>query len=182
MDNYRVTGIIWENLGNIGMDELTGEYDITLDDTGRISLPRRLRDMLEEDNVVVTKGADRCIWLFTNEEWDGFKKGVYRRTDQFSARGRRQRQHFIGAMQKLDIDNHGRILIPPPLRDHAGLFKECKIFGQGDYVEIWNKDRYLAYLDASEDDFKAGLEEMSVEIKKEKELENGDHSHAGSAG
>jgi MraZ protein len=172
-------------LGNIGMGELCGDFYITLDDTGRISLPRRLRDMLEEESVVVTKGADPCIWLFTNVEWDRFKNGIYRWTDQFSARGRRQRQHFIGAMQKLDVDGHGRILIPPPLRDHAGLSKDCKIFGQGDYAEIWDKDRYLAYLESSHDDFKAGLEEMGAAQRKEKELElgsYGDHSHSGSSG
>jgi MraZ protein len=135
---------------------LSGEYSVTLDETGRIVFPRKLRDILDTGKVKVTKGADSCLWLFTLEQWGVFEKTIYSTTDQFSARGRRQRQHFIGGMQPVDIDSHGRILIPPTLRDHAGLSKECIVFGQVDYIEIWDKERYKAYLDASEDDFKAG--------------------------
>ena len=162
---------------------LSGEYGVTLDDTGRIMFPRKLRDILNTGSVVLTKGADPCLWLFTLEQWESFEKTIYSTTDQFSARGRRQRQHFIGPRQELDIDRHGRILIPPTLRDHAGLFRECIVLGQVDYIEIWDQDSYKAYLEASEEDFKAGLEEISATIKREKELGSyGNSPRSGVAG
>ena len=148
---------------------LSGEYNVTLDDTGRIALPRKLRDLLSTGKIMLTKGADSCLWLYTLEQWEAFEKTIYNTTDQFSARGRRQRQHFIGPKQELDIDRQGRILIPPTLRDHAGLNKECIVLGQVDYIEIWDEDLYKAYLNASELDFKAGLEEIGAAIKKERE-------------
>jgi len=154
----------------------SGEFDVTIDETGRIALPRKIRDLLEKGKIMLTKGADSCLWLFTSEQWEIFKNEIYQCTDKFSSRGRRQRQHFIGPRQELDIDRQGRILVPPTLRDHAGLSKECIVLGQVDYIEIWDADRYKAYLAASEEDFKTGLEEISERIQ------NGDSTRSGTAG
>ena len=159
-----------------------GEFNVTLDDTGRISLPRRLRDLLQTEKVVLTKGADTCIWLYAADHWNFQEEIIVSSTDHFSARGRRQRQHFIGSRQELDIDRHGRILIPPTLRDHAGLSRECIVLGQVDYIEIWDEDRYKAYLNASEEDFKAGLEEIGAIIKKGSLGNYGNSPHSGVAG
>ena len=162
---------------------LSGEYNVTLDETGRIALPRKLRDLLSAGKIMLTKGADSCLWMFTLEEWERFEKTIYIATNQFSARGRRQRQHFIGPKQELDIDRQGRILIPPTLRDHAGLCKECIVLGQVDYIEVWDVDRYKAYLNASEEDFKAGLEEIGAVINKERESGSyGNNAHPGITG
>jgi MraZ protein len=158
----------------------SGEFNVTLDDTGRIALPRKLRDFLE-DGVIITKGADSNLWLFAFEQWVLFEKEIYAATNQFLARDRRQRQHFIGAKQKLDIDRQGRILIPPTLREHAGLSKDCIILGQVDYIELWDDIRYKSYLAESEDDFKAGLEEIGTRMKRERDLGN-DSSRSGAAG
>ena len=162
---------------------LSGEFSVTLDDTGRIVFPRKLRDILDTGRLKLTKGADSCLWLFMPEQWGVFEKDLLERTEHFSARGRRQRQHFIGGMQAVDLDNHGRILIPPTLRDYAGLSKECVVFGQVDYIEIWDQANYKAYLEASDDDFKAGLEEIGAMIRHERESgQYGYSAHSGAAG
>ena len=161
---------------------LSGEFNVTLDDTGRIVFPRRLRDILEAGKVMVTKGADSCLWLFTLGQWELFEKTIYGTTNQFSARGRRQRQHFIGPRQELDIDKQGRILIPPTLRDHAGLSRDCIVLGQYDYIEIWDENRYKAYLNASEEDFRAGLEEIGAMMKGKDLGEYGNSPRSGTAG
>jgi MraZ protein len=162
----------------------SSDYYVTLDDTGRIALPRRLRDTLKGDKLVLTKGADSNIWLFTAEQWKVQEDIIVRDSNPFSANSRRMRQHFIGSKQEIDIDKQGRIVIPPPLRDYAFLEKDCIIFGQIDYIEIWAVDRYNAYLSASEDAFKAGLEELGAKIELQKrELGNaGNSSHAGIIG
>jgi MraZ protein len=163
-------GIFWESLGKVGKFMFSGEYNVTLDDTGRIALPRKLRDILEKEKVVLTKSADPCLWLYAPEQWGLFEKDIYKATDQFSPQGSRRRRHFIGSKQELDIDRQGRILVPPTLRDYAGLSKGCVVLGQIDYIEIWDEERYRAYLDASEDDFKAGLEELGERITQKKDL------------
>ena len=162
---------------------LSGESNVTLDETGRIVLPRKLRDILEKDKVVLTKGADSCLWLYTAAQWDEQEDLIVRTTNRYSARDRMLWQHFIGPKQELEIDRQGRILIPPTLRDHAGLEKNCIVLGQRDYVEIWAEDRYRAHLEAGKDDFKAGLEELGGRIMMERNLGNaGNNAYSGSAG
>jgi len=162
---------------------LSGEYNVTLDDTGRIALPHCLREILEKDKVVLTKGADSCLWLYSVHKWEEQEKFIISTTNRYSSRGRTMLQHFIGPQKTLDMDKQGRILIPPTLREHAGLSKECIVLGQYDYVEIWAEDRYRAHLEASVDDFKAGLEELGGKIMMIKDLgDDGSSAHAGIAG
>jgi len=147
---------------------LSGQDNITLDDTGRIALPRRLRDALG-DRVVLTFGPNSCLWLFTMEQWKVQEEVIIRTTNPFSKNARLMRQYLIGSKEELTIDKQGRILIPPPLREHAELTKECKIFGQVEYWEIWSVDRYKAYLEASKSDLDAGFEELGAEIERRKQ-------------
>ena len=164
---------------------LSGEYNVTLDDTGRIALPHSLREILEKDNkVVLTKGADSCLWLYSVHQWEEQEEFIISTTNRYSSKGRIMLQHFIGPKKILDMDKQGRILIPPTLRDHAGLSKECIVLGQYDYIEIWAEDRYRAHLEASEDDFKAGLEELGGKTMLIKGLgsNDGNSAHVGVAG
>ena len=162
---------------------LCGEYSVTLDDTCRISLPRRLRDVLDTNKIILTKGEDRCLWLFTVEHWKEKEITIINATNPFSAQGRYITRHFIGPSQELDIDKQGRILIPPALRDFAGLSRDCVVLGQYDYIEIWAEDRYKAYLEVSEEDFRAASEDLGARIMKERELGNyGNSSRSGFAG
>jgi len=160
---------------------LSGEYNVTLDDTGRIALPRCLRDVLEKDQVVLTKGADSCLWLYPAEQWKEQERIILNTTNRYSKEGRIIMQHFIGPQKELDMDKQGRILIPPTLRDHAGLSRDCIILGQYDYVEIWAEDRYRAHLQSSVDVLNAGLEELGAMIK-ERGDDAGNSAHAGTAG
>jgi MraZ protein len=162
---------------------LSGEYNVTLDDTGRIALPHSLREILEKDKVVLTKGADSCLWLYSVRQWEEQEQLIISTTNRYSSKGRIMLQHFIGPKKTLDMDKQGRILIPPTLRDHAGLSKDCIVLGQCDYVEIWAVDRYRAHLEASVDDFKAGLEELGDKIMMIKDVgSNGNSAHSGIAG
>jgi MraZ protein len=162
---------------------LSGEYNVTLDDTGRIALPHSLREVLEKDRVVLTKGADSCLWLYNVRQWEIQEKLIISTTNRYKPKGRIMLQRFIGPKKTLDMDKQGRILIPPTLRDHAGLSKECIVLGQYDYVEIWAEDRYRAHLEASVDDFKAGLEELGDKIMMMNGAGNdGNSAYAGTAG
>jgi len=160
---------------------LSGEYNVTLDDTGRIALPRCLRDVLEKSQVVLTRGADSCLWLYPVAQWREQENIILKTTNRYSKEGRIIMQHFIGPQKELDMDKQGRILIPPTLRDHAGLSRDCIILGQYDYVEIWAEDRYRAHLQSSVDVLNAGLEELGAMIK-ERGDSAGNNAYSGIAG
>jgi len=158
---------------------LSGEYEVTLDEAGRIAIPRYLRTILEKDRVVLTKGADPCLWLYSAEDWKERLKTIVDNTDPDSAYDRDIRRRFIGPAHPLDMDKQGRVLIAPPLREFAGLSRECIVVGQHSYIEIWDKERYKTY-ECSQEKY----EERSEAFAKEKKgLRNGGNSaHAGIAG
>ena len=169
-------------MGKIGFDILTGEYTVTLDEAGRINLPKRLRDILEKDKVWLTRGIDRCLRLYASVRFDEMRTAIIDTTNQFIVNDSSLRRRILAA-QDLDIDKQGRILVPPMLREWAGLYRDCVVIGQYDYVEIWAEDRYKEYLNASEDEFRVGSEKLGAKIMKDKEINNdGDRSHSGIAG
>ena len=167
----------------MGLYMLTGEYNITLDEMGRIALPRKMRDGLKENYIILSKGADHCLWLYTPDYWKQQADDIVNNTDEFSDYGRLMRQIFIGTSQECDIDKQGRILIPPSLRSKVGLSRDCVLLGQVHYFEIWADDHYKAHLDASRENYKTGLKELSSLRMKKKDLGNGgNRSFSGAAG
>ena len=160
---------------------LTGEFSVTLDDMGRISLPRRMRDAFDNKNVVLRKCDDGCIWLFTVEEWKKVENDIVRSTNIYSSQDLAMRRRYTPV--SVEIDKQGRILIPPTFREYAGLSKECLVLGQFEYIEIWAEDRYKAYLKASEVQYRAASDELSARKKKEGDFgAYGSSSRSGSAG
>jgi MraZ protein len=177
-------GIFWDTLENIGKCweiMLTGEFSVTLDDMGRISLPKRMRDALGENSLVLKRGDDGCIWLFTAEKKKKMEDNVVMTTNIYLPQDRAMRRRHTTS--DVEIDKQGRILIPPTFRKYAGLFKECIVLGQFEYIEIWAEDRYEAYLDASKEEYRVASEELGARKKKEGNFgDYGSSPHSGSAG
>jgi MraZ protein len=142
------------------MGSLTGEYNSTLDDKGRLSLPSRLRAVLLGNIQVLTKGMDKCLSLYPQEEWNLFKQKVMDSTTVFNSGSRNLRRRLIGPAQELEIDKAGRIAIPQTLREYAELSRDCVILGQDEYVEIWNAESYRNYTHESEDEYQAASERL----------------------
>jgi len=167
-------------LGEIG-EMFGGEFSVTLDDASRIALPRRLRDVLETDKIIITKGLDTCLWLYPVNEWEKLENQIVGATSPFDDEDRALWQRIIGPNQVIDIDKQGRILVPPTLRVYAGLNKDCIVLGQHHYIEIWSEGRYQAHLEASEENFKAARRKLADRIKREKDLVY-DSSRSGAVG
>ena len=172
---------------------LIGDFEVKLDDTFRICLPRSIRDDLHTTTVYVSRGEEGCLWLFSAERFEKLVKTVIAQTNDPQAKeilsnpyfqeGRHFMRRLLGTGQKLDIDKMGRIVIPGTLRDYAGLSKECQLLGLFDYIEIWDKERYQSYLDASEEDYKTASRELGARIKSGGELgEYGNKAHSSSSG
>jgi MraZ protein len=152
------------------MESLIGEFRNTLDDKGRVSLPARLRNALGDTMLVLTQGADDCLWLYPPGGWKTLSRVVMDSTSPFSARSRIIRRRIIGPAQELEIDKAGRIAVPQSLRDFAGLARDCVILGLVDYIEIWDAERYRDYLSANEEEFKSGSEELGAILRGDREI------------
>jgi len=166
---------------------LRGRHPVTLDDMGRVSLPRRLRDALGQSELILlnatTDGLESCLWLYTVDQWDSLERDVLKKTDRFSSVDRVMLRRLVGSIEEVSIDKQGRISIPQLLREDAGLSKDCIVMGQGDYIEIWAKDRYDEYTEATRGDYKAGLEDLSARRSRARDLgDDGNGAYSGVAG
>ena len=119
-----------------------GEYGYKIDEKGRVPLPPRFRNSFK-DGVVLTPGAERCITMYTVVEWRKISALLTGNALGRSKMRKLSRVLFATAFSGR-IDNQGRIPIPAPLRDHAGINDEVVIAGANTYMEIWDKDAWEA--------------------------------------
>lgn len=144
------------------MDLLTGEFRNTLDEKGRIPFPARLRRELTEESLIITQSVDRCLWLFTAQEWSNFSSKLMGAASPFSGRDRSVIRRLIAPAQAVEFDKGGRIGIPQSLREYACLSKECIFLGINRYIELWDADTYRAYLEESESSFREAAEGLGA--------------------
>ncbi len=133
-----------------------GEYQHSVDSKGRLVLPSRFRDRLER-GLVVTKGQERCLYVFPIDKWDQEVEQVNNlpRTDR---RSRNYARSFFGSASDQQLDRQGRIQIPQPLREYASLAKDVVVIGVADRVEIWYVESWDSVSGEAAEQF-AGIEE-----------------------
>ncbi len=117
-----------------------GEYSYALDDRGRVAIPTRFREEFK-DGLILARGMDRCITAYSPTSWQkliGQLEGLpFMRGD---AR-RLQRAIFAGAFEA-ELDRQGRVLIPAPLREYAGIRQEVAVVGTNDHLELWDQENW----------------------------------------
>ena len=133
---------------------LLGTHDHTLDDKNRLTLPAKFRESFAE-GIVVTRGYEGCLRVFRREDWDRHVESRLAPLDPLSKETRRlQRFHFAHATEA-DLDKQGRVMIPAPLLELAGISREVVVAGMRDHVEIWDREawrRELAAVEGSAED------------------------------
>jgi MraZ protein len=135
-----------------------GTYTPRLDDKGRLFLPAKFRDELAE-GLVMTKGQERCLYVFSRAEFERLTERL--REAPLSAKNARDYSRVFFASANDDVpDKQGRVTVPQPLRDYAGLNRECVVIGANTRVEIWDAQAWESYLAASEDEFSSLSEEV----------------------
>jgi MraZ protein len=140
---------------------LTGEFNNTLDEKGRLSFPAKFREELGIDRLVITKGVDRCLWAFPPVKWAEVKRNIMA-TSPFHKNARLVQRTFVSPAQEVEIDKTGRIAIPQSLREYSSLTKDCVVTGVETYFEIWDKETYAAYCENADNEFSAAVEELGV--------------------
>ena len=124
---------------------LLGEYEHTIDDKNRLTLPARFRERFAE-GIVVTRGIDRCLEAYTREDWERIVETRIASLDPLSQESRRMRRYFFSAAQDAELDKQGRLMLPAPLIEHAKLGREVVVAGVHDHLEIWNRAAWRAEL------------------------------------
>ena len=118
---------------------MTGEYQHSLDNKGRLFIPAKLRDELGEV-FFLTLSMDRCLCAYSSEAWQSFSDKV---SDMPYVKQRKMRPLFAHAA-RCELDAQGRVLIPQNLREHAGLTGDVTVVGVSTRAEIWDSARWAA--------------------------------------
>jgi MraZ protein len=136
-----------------------GLYEHSLDSKDRLTVPSRFRSQLA-DGVVLSKGFDPCVWVHTTAEFEELSDRFLSPHSPFGKDARALRRRFHGGSFDEKLDSAGRIRIPKPLIEHAGLEGECVVIGAGEYLEIWNAEAWAKQeeeLDAAAPEIAEGL-------------------------
>lgn len=139
------------------MDEtFYGTYSPRLDDKGRLILPARFRPQVES-GLVVTKGSDRCLYLYPRRTFDevaGELRDKERQASPEQKAAARITLHKFSANGWADKpDKQGRITVPAGLRTYAGLDREVVVVGVYDRIELWDRAAHEAYEASTDDDY-----------------------------
>jgi MraZ protein len=131
------SGILWDN------DMMfRGVSSIKIDEKGRVSIPSKYRSGLNAEgaaSVVVTIDTDSpCLLLYPSLIWEDIERKL-QALPSFDKAARRIQRLLIGHATDLEMDNSGRILLPPLLREYAGLDHMAMLVGQGNKFEIWSE-------------------------------------------
>lgn len=121
-----------------------GLHDHTIDPKGRVSLPVRFRELLSgqgDDRLIVTTAIDPCLVAYPVAEWSAFEERLSK-LPQFDPNVLKLKRIYVAAATECLIDKQGRVMIPPELREYAGITKDVIFAGMVKTVELWSKDRW----------------------------------------
>ncbi len=130
---------------------LRGAQSINLDAKGRMAIPTKYRDWLQQDadgQLVCTIDIHNpCLLLYPLPEWELIEAQL-RKLSSMNPTERRFQRLLLGYASECELDKTGRILINGPLRNHAGLEKKVMLIGQLNKFEIWDESRWEAQITA----------------------------------
>ena len=121
-----------------------GATKITLDDKGRMVMPTRYREQITElsqGHLVVTVDRDQCLVIYPLPEWEQTERKLMS-LPSLNPQARRLQRLMVGYATDLELDGHGRLLLPPELREFAQLERHGMLIGQGNRFELWDEVRW----------------------------------------
>ena len=139
-----------------------GEHDHTIDRKGRLIIPSRFREVMKEhytERFVITRGLDRCLFLFPEDEWRT-QESRFRALSFTKQEARRFNRFYFSGAVELTCDRQGRVLLPPYLKDYAGIKRDVVLVGVSNRIEIWDKDEWRKFYEQ----FKETYEQIAEKL------------------
>ena len=144
-----------------GVSEFISQYAHSLDAKGRLIIPARYREELNEE-ARLTVGLDHCLFIFKGEDWQALVAKL--NTIPISNRnGRKFARLLMSNAFPCEMDKQGRVVIPQVLRDYAGLEKDVVLAGVGNRIEVWDSKTWAESVTYDDMDEIAGnMEDLGI--------------------
>jgi MraZ protein len=127
-----------------GAKMFRGGTPISLDNKGRLAVPARYREELISlcaGHLIITADPSRCLLIYPHPVWEPIEQKL-NSLSSFNPQTRSLQRLLVGNASDVEMDSSGRILVPPPLREFAGLSKEVVLVGQGAKFELWDDEKW----------------------------------------
>ncbi len=123
-----------------------GEYSPNITEGSRIALPKKLRDQVRGDEVILSRGFEKCIFVYDKEDWvqEASKQIENPITD---VKTRNLKRYMYAGAVEVSLDVQGRLVIPAILKVYAGIDKKTAVIGAGDHIEFWDLDTWKGHLE-----------------------------------
>lgn len=142
-----------------------GEYRHTIDKKGRMSVPAKFREGLGE-HFMFSKGPDQCLYAYPMTEWERIEERIENSEVFSKAQYRAFVRNFFSSADEGETDAMGRVLVPPTLREYAGLTDkmDVTVIGVANRVEIWATEKWNAYCEDNTEsmDISEGMEIFEI--------------------
>jgi MraZ protein len=132
------------------MTGFLGEYEATLDSKSRFLLPVGFKKQLPEDDntqFVICRGFEKCLSLYPKKNWEPIFDRISK-LDDFDPEVRQFRRYFLNGATNVELDSAGRLLVPQPLKEYAGLEKDIVLAPGVDKIEIWDQTKYKQFFES----------------------------------
>jgi MraZ protein len=139
--------------------DIGGSYPSTLDDKGRVNIPKPLRDVYNGE-LVVTNGLRTCARIMRPETWDHIRERLTASDNLTEDERELVELQLIAPRMMMDVDQAGRIAIPPVIRRYARLTKNCLILNLENRLEVWDEELYFAHLDENRATIREAIQKM----------------------
>jgi MraZ protein len=144
------------------MYNLSGEYEVKLDDKCRLRMPSNLMRMLSVHQVrsfVLNRGFEKCLILYPQDVWEEKTKEV-NQLNPYNIKNREFARFFYRGATQVEPDASSRIVLPKTLLEHAGIESDVMLLAYHNQVEIWSRESYLKMIDQEPVDFASLAEEV----------------------
>ena len=146
---------------------LRGSYSAKIDGKGRLKIPNAFRALVEDQHgaagLYLTSLSGDSVRIYPMSVWLAVEQRIARMPSTHPARLKfLDRVNYFGQVGEFDVQ--GRVLVPPKLREAAGMNGDVDVIGQVDYLDVWNHERFLAKLqrEAFTDDDARALAEFGI--------------------
>lgn len=127
------------------MSKFLGQYNPNITDGSRIALPKKLRKHVRGGKVVLSKGFERCIFVYDKKDWiETAQKKV--ENPRRNVDTEELERYLYTSASESSMDSQGRIVIPSDLIEYAKINGKTAVLGVGDHIEIWDNNRWDDYL------------------------------------
>ena len=123
-----------------------GEYNPNITEGSRISLPKKFREQISSAEVILSKGFEKCIFVYDPQEWSSNVQKQVENLNGSLNKSDLERYLYTSATESA-VDSQGRMVIPANLKDYAGIDTKTAVIGVGDHIEIWDQDKWQEHVE-----------------------------------